>query len=362
MFERFGDDARRVVVSAQEDARRLGHDHIGTEHLLLALARVDGGAVFGTFRFFELTYDGLRQRVEQIAPGGIAPSGHIPFTPRAKHALELSLREALALHDETIRAEHILLGVLTEGSGVAVRVLEGSGVELGAMRERLLEQHGDGSSHGDDQPRGELRSARATAARATGRSAMPMLGPFGAGRPVPRCALCGRDEERVERMLVAGGVRLCADCARAAAAQLDALPPDAPKLVRYRRPEHAPSDKEAAIAAIEVAFDAVFSPVRLPDDDALAYVEGGEEARDVLQALREGSEHAPMVPSDQTVERVRFLDEDSAEVSYGIWMPGNPQPMLFPVHAVREDGIWKVSRSAVEHFARLAEQFRRPGF
>jgi hypothetical protein len=348
-----------VVVSAQEDARALLHDHIGTEHLLLALARLDDGVVFDAFRFFELTLDGLRAHVEEIVGyGGTAPSGHIPFTPRAKKVLELSLREALALNDETIRAEHILLGILTEGSGAAVRALEASGVDLDVMRDRVLVQSAEGSSHGDDQPRVELR-----AARAVGRTGMAMMGPFGGpgGRPMPRCALCGRDEERVERMLVAGGVRLCAECAHAAVAQLDALPPDAPKLVRYRRPEHAPSDKDAAIAAIELAFDAVFSPLRLPDDEALAYVEGGEQARDLIEALREGSEHAPMVASDQTVERVRFLDESTADVSYGIWLPGNPQPMLFPVQAVREDGTWKVARSAVEHFARLAQQFRPRG-
>ena len=69
-----------------------------------------------------------------------------------------------------------------------------------------------------------------------------------------------------------------------------------------------------------------------------------------------------MVSSDQTVERVRFVDESEAEVSFGIWLPGSPQPMLFPVHAVCEDGTWKVARSAVQHFAQLAQQYRRPGF
>jgi hypothetical protein len=130
--------------------------------------------------------------------------------------------------------------------------------------------------------------------------------------------------------------------------------------VRFRRPDHAPADKDASVAAIESAFDAVFAPMHLPVDEALAYVEGGELARDLLEQLRQGAEHAPMVSSDQTVERVRFLDEDDAEVSLGLWFPGNPQPMLFPVQAVREDGTWKVSRSTVEHFARLAQRFRRP--
>jgi ATP-dependent Clp protease ATP-binding subunit ClpC len=358
MFERFGDDARRVVVLAQEEARLLGHDSIGTEHLLLALAKADRRLVFDTFRFFELTYDSLRASVEELRSGGAVPSRHIPFTRRAKKVLELSLREALALGDSSIRAEHILLGVLTEGTGVAVRVLEASGVDLTAMREKVLDLRGRGGVRpaDDDEPRGEARAV------ARGRPSMAMLQAWGGpgGRPVPRCALCGRDEQSCERVLVAGGVRLCSDCVRAAVAMLDALPDDAPKLVRYRRPEIAPADKEAAVAEIERAFDAVFSPVRLPIDEALGYVQGGDEARELLEALQEGGEHAPVVPSDQTVERVRFVGENEAEVSFGIWMPGSPQPMLFPVHAVREGGSWKVARSAVQHFAQMAQQFRRP--
>jgi ATP-dependent Clp protease ATP-binding subunit ClpC len=85
MFERFSDDARRVVVIAQEEAGLLGHTHIGTEHLLLAPAQLDSGVVHETFRFFELTHDAIRRRVEElVAPGAAGTSGHIPFTPRAK--------------------------------------------------------------------------------------------------------------------------------------------------------------------------------------------------------------------------------------------------------------------------------------
>ncbi len=361
MFERFSDDARRVVVLAQEDARLVGHEYIGTEHLLLALAHVETGIVFDAFRFFELTYDAIRTRVEEIVPGASAPSGHIPFTPRAKKVLELSLREALALGDTAIGSEHLLLGITAEGTGVAARVLEALGAEPTALREKVLELRGDGTP----RPAVEFRAGPSEwrGAVAVGRST-GMLQTWGGpgGRLVPRCALCGRDEDRCERMLVAGGVRLCSDCARAAVASLDALPDDAPKLVRYRRPEVALEDKDAAVAAIERAFDAVFSPLRLPVDEALAYVEGGNQARELLEALREGGDHAPMMSSDQTVERVRFFDESEAEVSFGIWLPGNPQPMLFPVHAVCEDGTWNVARSAVQHFAQLAQQYRRPGF
>jgi hypothetical protein len=356
MFERFDDDARRVVVLAQEDARVLQHDFIGSEHLLLALSRAESGIVFDTFRSFELTHDAVRARVEEIVGvGSTAPAGHIPFTPRAKKVLELSLREAMALQDTSIRAEHILLGLTADGIGVATRMLDALGADLSEIREKVLELRGA------VPPRAEIRTAFA-AQRGASMAMMQTWGGPG-GRPVPRCALCRRDEANVERVLVAGGLRLCSDCAHAAVAQLDALPDDAPKLVRYRPPETAPTDQDAAIAGIERAFDAVMGPMHLPLDDALAYVEGGVAARDVLEGSRAGAEYAPMLPSDQTVERVRFLGETEAEVSLGLWMPGSPQPMLFPVHAVCEDGTWKVSRSAVDHFARLGQQFRpRPGF
>lgn len=352
MFERFGHDARLVVVSAQEDARVLRHHHIGSEHLLLALARVDHGIVSDTFRALDLTLDQLRDAVaDLVPPGDDAPHGHIAFNDEAKRVLEGSLREALRREDASIEPEHQLLALAGDGGSVACRVLEVRGVKPAAVAAKVEELRRAIVL----RSRGDRR-----AARALGRSgSMAMLQGFGPGRrPEPRCVLCGRDEDRCEHVLVAGGVRLCSDCVRAAVAQLDALPPEAPKLVRYRRPEHAPRDREAAIAAIEAAFDAVFSPLQLPVDEALGSIEGGERARGLLETLREGSAGAPMVPSDQTVERVRFLDEDDAEVSYGLWMPGSQQPMLFPVHAVREDGTWKVARSAVEHFANLAQQFR----
>ena len=131
--------------------------------------------------------------------------------------------------------------------------------------------------------------------------------------------------------------------------------------MRYRPAERAPGDRDAAVAAIERAFDAVAGPLQVGLDDAVRFVEGGDDARAPLQAWREGAEHAPVALSDQTVERVRFPEETTADVSLGIWLPGNPQPMLVPVQAVCEDGTWKVSRSTVDHFANLARQFRRLG-
>jgi hypothetical protein len=358
MFERFGDDARRVVVVAQEDARLLGHDYIGTEHVLLALAHVDAGIVFDTFRCFELTYDAIRARVEEVVgTGGTTPSGHIPFTPRAKKVLELSLREALALDDAEIGAEHILLGITAEGTGVATRVLEALGAEPTALRDKVLELRGGGRRLSVEFRAGPPMEMQGHQAVAVGRTAA-----WSAARPVPRCSMCGRDEERCEHVLISGGVRICSDCIEAAAAQLDGLAPDAPRLVRYRRPEVVPSDRDDAIAAIEQAFDAVTGPMALAVDEAVAFVESGEECRGQVEAIRAVRGRIPVVVNDQTVERVRFLGDDEAEVSVGIWLAGNPQPMIQPAHAVREGGTWKVSRSSVSRFAEQARPFLPPGF
>jgi hypothetical protein len=185
----------------------------------------------------------------------------------------------------------------------------------------------------------------------------------GLGRPppvTPRCSVCGRGEDRVAHLLVAGGTMLCDTCVRDAAAQLDALPEDAPARVRLRRRDVGMTDKDAAMRAIERAFEAVIGPLRVAPEAALWAVEGGADTEPLLRQLHEDSQHAPVVVNDVTVERVRFLDESEAEVSLGIWLAGSPQPMLQPAHAVIVDGTWRVSRASVEYFAGQARQFRRP--
>ena len=128
MFERFTDRARRVVVLAQDEARRLDHDYIGTEHLLLGLLHEGQGVAAQALDGLGVDLAEVRRRVEEIiGRGQHAPSGHIPFTPRAKKVLELSLREALDLGHDYIGTEHILLGIVREGQGVAAQVLAAHG-------------------------------------------------------------------------------------------------------------------------------------------------------------------------------------------------------------------------------------------
>jgi hypothetical protein len=137
MFERFTDRARRVVVLAQEEARLLDHDHIGTEHILLGLVHEEEGVAARALTELGVSLEAVRDEVRQTIGQGDSPSaGHIPFTPRAKKVLELSLREALALGHNYIGTEHILLGLLREGQGVGAEVL----VRLGADQERVRQQ------------------------------------------------------------------------------------------------------------------------------------------------------------------------------------------------------------------------------
>ena len=124
MFERFTDRARRVVVLAQEEARNLNHNYIGTEHILLGLIHEGEGVAAQALEAMGISLESVREQVEEIIGQGTeAPSGHIPFTPRAKKVLEYSLREALQLGHNYIGTEHILLGLIREGDGVAAQVL-----------------------------------------------------------------------------------------------------------------------------------------------------------------------------------------------------------------------------------------------
>jgi len=126
MFERFTPRARRSIVLAQEEARNLHHNYIGTEHILLGLLHEGQGVAARALTPLGVTLDGVRQEVTAtVGMGQNSPSGHIPFTPRAKKVLELALREALALHHNYIGTEHILLGVIREGDGVGVQILKG---------------------------------------------------------------------------------------------------------------------------------------------------------------------------------------------------------------------------------------------
>jgi ATP-dependent Clp protease ATP-binding subunit ClpA len=149
MFERFTDGARQVVVFAQQEARELNHGYIGTEHLLLGLMRDADGVVAQVLRELEIRQDVVREQVTEIVGRGERPpSGHIPFTPRAKKVLELSLRESRQLSHSYIGTEHILLGLVGEGEGVASQVLVKLGASLSRVRDKVIELAPPGTAEG----------------------------------------------------------------------------------------------------------------------------------------------------------------------------------------------------------------------
>jgi len=139
MFERFTDRARGVVVLAEEEARILNHDYIGTEHILLGLIHEGDGVAAKTLESLGISLQAVRQEVEEtIGQGEQVPSEGIAFTPRAKKVFELSLRESLQLGQHCVGPEHILLGLIREGDGLASQVLVKLGADLNRVRQQVL--------------------------------------------------------------------------------------------------------------------------------------------------------------------------------------------------------------------------------
>jgi len=140
MFARFTDRARRVVVEGQDEARTLNHNYIGTEHILLGLIHEGEGVGAKALESLGISLDTVRQQVQEIiGQGQHASSGHIPFTPRAKKVLELALAESKALGHHYIGTEHILLGLIREGDGVAAQVLVKLGADLNRVRQQVIQ-------------------------------------------------------------------------------------------------------------------------------------------------------------------------------------------------------------------------------
>lgn len=160
MFERFTDRARRVIVLAQEEARSLQHNYIGTEHILLGLIREGEGIAAKALNAKGVELDNTRKQIkEMIGTGTVSPSGHIPFTPHAKQVLELSLREALQLGHSYIGTEHILLGLIREGEGVGTQVLIKMEVDLGDLRSTAMDLIRGNSGLPEDSQKGDLANA-----------------------------------------------------------------------------------------------------------------------------------------------------------------------------------------------------------
>jgi hypothetical protein len=217
VFERFTDRARRVVVLSQEEARLLNHNYIGTEHILLGLIHEGEGVAAQALETLHVSLEVARQRVEEIiGHGGPAPSGHIPFTPRAKKVLELALREALQMGHNYIGTEHILLGLIREAQGVGAQVLVQLGATLDRVRQQIIQLlSGFGS--------GNLISA-STISPATAR-ALTLRHESMSGT-ANSCGFCGRDAWELGRHVLAAGATICGECVDAARRALEVAPGD----------------------------------------------------------------------------------------------------------------------------------------
>lgn len=206
MFERFTDRARRVIVLAQEEARSLQHNYIGTEHILLGLIREGDGIASKALSSKGVDLESARKQVEEmIGKGAVAPSGHIPFTPHAKQVLELSLREALQLGHSYIGTEHILLGLIREGEGIGTQVLIKMEVDLGDLRSTTVDLIRGGSSTSSEDEKGELANAGSVQDKSN-KSGSALLDQFGRNltleaREGKLDPVIGRSEE-IERVMV----------------------------------------------------------------------------------------------------------------------------------------------------------------
>ena len=217
VFERFTDRARRVVVLAQEEARLLNHNFIGTEHVLLGMIYEGEGIAAQVLESAGISLEAARAKVAAIVgSGSSSPSGHIPFTPRAKKVLEMALREALQLGANFIGTEHLLLGLLREGQGVAVEVLQNSGADLRRLREQVIDLAGGErtalfEAEEFDRP-GRLK---------------PEIQPASSGRAaLLHCSFCNEPQDRVAKLIAGPGVYICDRCVALCQGILDEqLPP-----------------------------------------------------------------------------------------------------------------------------------------
>jgi hypothetical protein len=354
VFERFTDRARRVVVLAQEEARLLNHNYIGTEHLLLGLIHEGEGVAAQVLTGMDVSLDTVRRKVEEIIGfGSRAPSGHIPFTPRSKKVLEMSLREALQLGHNYIGTEHILLGLLREGEGVAAQVLTKLGCDLSGVRQtvvQLLSGHPEQAEAITRSVSGELPPEPDSSISAAPRS----------GIEPARCGFCGIPSPECGPLFTGVSAALiCSACARVAAGPSVRFPAGrmtAPpvresldvKAARYHVMGPPPEDEDAARGEIADAFKHLME--LSPDGSILVNVEDGRELKPY------GDEILARVgwfirERENVVERVKFLDASHAvvwwELQFASGQPVVPWAVYHEGRAVVDDGRWKVARETV---------------
>jgi len=356
VFERFTDRARRVVVLAQEEARLLNHNDIGTEHLLLGLIHEAEGVSARVLTGMGVSLEAMRVKIEAIiGQGGDAPTGHIPFTPRAKKVLELSLRAALDLGHTYIGTEHMLLGLLREGEGVAAQVLMDAGLDLDQVQRAVIEELTGYEARGETAASIPLRRG---VPRVDVPSSLAMSTPASdAGIRPARCGFCDVPSPESGPLYTGvSGALICLTCVRKVAGQ--PWTPDAPRSLnvrasldvraaRYHLLGPPPGDEETARRDIAYAYKHLMEISA--DGTRLVNVEDGRELKPYSDGVfvRCGPF---IVERENVVERVRFLDATHAVVWWKVhFASGRPVPwdVFHEGRAVVVDGAWKVARETV---------------
>ena len=305
---------------AQEEARAAKQDAIGTEHLLLVIVHEGQGIGARTLEALDVSPGPLRAAIERLAPPGRrAPDAQVPFTPAARKALELGLREALQLGHRYVGSEHILLGVVREQKGVGARALTEFGVDLARARHEIVELVGNR----EEAPDVSRLHRTATLSAPAPRSGVVLPSP-GA------CSFCGRERAQLGRPAIAAGALICAECVERARAAFEGggeAEVVLPTLVEGQPPE------TTAVEEVVAAFGSVYGG-------------GSPEAREA--ALEDGSVVAhlaeeararfPGVAAALALQRISFRAADEADVFFSV--AGLP----FAGRALRVGGRWKVSR------------------
>jgi ATP-dependent Clp protease ATP-binding subunit ClpA len=276
MFERFTDRARNAVVLAQEEARRLQHNYIGTEHLLLGVLREPASVAGRALTRLGIGLDAARASVEEIiGRGGESPAGHIPFTPRAKKVLELSLREALQLGHNYIGTEHILLGLVREGEGVAAQILVKGGADLARVREAVMQELGRVGATTQAEP---TRRTPAADEILTAAEEISGMAPMGSHHLLE--ALARADDSLAAKALASLGVDADALAAKMDELGLEGTTDLTPEQAAARRMEirlegdevHIVLRDNASAEAVRAIVDELGGPVRGDDPAASSLV------------------------------------------------------------------------------------------
>jgi hypothetical protein len=357
MFERFTDQSRQVLVLAQEEARLLDHNFIGTEHILLGLIRADGSIASQVLAEVGVELPTVRERVrETIGLAGGATTGSPPFTPRAKKVLELALREVQQLGGEHIGTEHILLGLIREGEGVGAQVLVSLGIDPPKVRQRVIQRLAEAHGKG-----GAGSATEGFTAAGRGRNVRARM---------VTCSFCGLSPPETGQLISGGNAFICERCIRSWSSRLGSAPigqswisrSPGGTLARHTSfsaassdvvtPGEQPANPDSARAEIVTVFTDYSalsedgrSAIRVEKGANLGWAVGAAKANRAAYLDRE---------IIFTVDDVIFVDPEHAAVWFSISVNGGQVLDRHPGDAVLIDGEWKMALSTFRQMMAMA--------